>query len=121
MIAGVPTNLLHLSRSEEHTSELQSRENLVCRLLLEKKKQPLVSLVRMPSLNEIRCPTEPDQQCTLEGTNLFLIESIASDAEFKHPVPIPAGFMDTNVTVPRTDGSAFCSSKESVLPSLERF
>src|SRR5690606_41927754 len=27
-----------LDRSEEHTSELQSRENLVCRLLLEKKK-----------------------------------------------------------------------------------
>src|SRR5690606_42037896 len=27
-----------LVRSEEHTSELQSRENLVCRLLLEKKK-----------------------------------------------------------------------------------
>src|SRR6266511_4210129 len=28
-----------VSRSEEHTSELQSRENLVCRLLLEKKKK----------------------------------------------------------------------------------
>src|SRR5690606_40863621 len=28
-----------IDRSEEHTSELQSRENLVCRLLLEKKKQ----------------------------------------------------------------------------------
>src|SRR5690606_40179200 len=28
-----------IRRSEEHTSELQSRENLVCRLLLEKKKQ----------------------------------------------------------------------------------
>src|SRR5690606_39342461 len=28
----------HSLRSEEHTSELQSRENLVCRLLLEKKK-----------------------------------------------------------------------------------
>src|SRR5690606_41293718 len=28
------------TRSEEHTSELQSRENLVCRLLLEKKKGP---------------------------------------------------------------------------------
>src|SRR5207302_11423871 len=27
-----------VKRSEEHTSELQSRENLVCRLLLEKKK-----------------------------------------------------------------------------------
>src|SRR5690606_39032480 len=29
---------VELDRSEEHTSELQSRENLVCRLLLEKKK-----------------------------------------------------------------------------------
>src|SRR5690606_8916725 len=29
----------HKIRSEEHTSELQSRENLVCRLLLEKKKR----------------------------------------------------------------------------------
>src|SRR5690606_32419391 len=29
----------HFERSEEHTSELQSRENLVCRLLLEKKKK----------------------------------------------------------------------------------
>src|SRR2546427_5795659 len=28
---------LHLDRSEEHTSELQSQSNLVCRLLLEKK------------------------------------------------------------------------------------
>src|SRR3712207_8223784 len=28
------------SRSEEHTSELQSRQYLVCRLLLEKKKHP---------------------------------------------------------------------------------
>src|SRR5690606_39846100 len=30
------------ARSEEHTSELQSRENLVCRLLLEKKKKQQV-------------------------------------------------------------------------------
>src|SRR5690606_41397106 len=29
------------TRSEEHTSELQSRENLVCRLLLEKKKNEI--------------------------------------------------------------------------------
>src|SRR5690606_41123454 len=32
-----------MRRSEEHTSELQSRENLVCRLLLEKKKTPGLS------------------------------------------------------------------------------
>src|SRR5690606_41661062 len=30
-------------RSEEHTSELQSRENLVCRLLLEKKKNKQIA------------------------------------------------------------------------------
>src|SRR5690606_41311834 len=33
--------LLYDERSEEHTSELQSRENLVCRLLLEKKNNHL--------------------------------------------------------------------------------
>src|SRR6266508_5897288 len=31
------------TRSEEHTSELQSRGHLVCRLLLEKKKQTVIS------------------------------------------------------------------------------
>src|SRR3989442_7075699 len=34
-------NCPEVSRSEEHTSELQSRPHLVCRLLLEKKKQNL--------------------------------------------------------------------------------
>src|SRR5688572_32086216 len=36
---GEPTSVAF--RSEEHTSELQSQSNLVCRLLLEKKKQDL--------------------------------------------------------------------------------
>src|SRR3989475_5355803 len=36
-------------RSEEHTSELQSQSNLVCRLLLEKKKQKRVLVVVFPS------------------------------------------------------------------------
>src|SRR2546430_3770394 len=34
----MPTDLFIAARSEEHTSELQSQSNLVCRLLLEKKK-----------------------------------------------------------------------------------
>src|SRR5258707_9786624 len=33
------------SRSEEHTSELQSRQYLVCRLLLEKKKKQIISVL----------------------------------------------------------------------------
>src|SRR5438445_4298111 len=34
-------NMMKSKRSEEHTSELQSRQYLVCRLLLEKKKKKL--------------------------------------------------------------------------------
>src|SRR5207247_9221482 len=36
--SGQPIGFAHVGRSEEHTSELQSRVDLVCRLLLEKKK-----------------------------------------------------------------------------------
>src|SRR3712207_7542726 len=36
-----------LGRSEEHTSELQSRQYLVCRLLLEKKNKPLLAARRL--------------------------------------------------------------------------
>src|SRR3712207_7638939 len=36
-----PLHAIHHHRSEEHTSELQSRQYLVCRLLLEKKKTKL--------------------------------------------------------------------------------
>src|SRR5947199_4647950 len=41
LVAAHPDVLMHthLSRSEEHTSELQSLRHLVCRLLLEKKNQ----------------------------------------------------------------------------------
>src|SRR5438270_9833515 len=37
-ISDAPSSSKRLNRSEEHTSELQSQSNLVCRLLLEKKK-----------------------------------------------------------------------------------
>src|SRR3712207_6945785 len=41
--AGVPSPADGQGRSEEHTSELQSRQYLVCRLLLEKKKKRLLT------------------------------------------------------------------------------
>src|SRR3712207_8844907 len=44
-----PCCVLPPLRSEEHTSELQSRQYLVCRLLLEKKKSMLVSLLSLYS------------------------------------------------------------------------
>src|SRR5260221_12761447 len=39
-IGGAFDAALHAQRSEEHTSELQSHSDLVCRLLLDKKKHP---------------------------------------------------------------------------------
>src|SRR5688572_32723868 len=52
--SGVPTS----SRSEEHTSELQSQSNLVCRLLLEKKNP---TLRRCFGRHCLTCP-EPARQ-----------------------------------------------------------
>src|SRR5688572_31591426 len=46
-------------RSEEHTSELQSQSNLVCRLLLEKKKPR--------SMSEVLCSKNPDELSPYEG------------------------------------------------------
>src|SRR2546430_12139548 len=42
-------------RSEEHTSELQSQSNLVCRLLLEKKKRTLIHTMCNPCPSKSRC------------------------------------------------------------------
>src|SRR2546430_9307852 len=53
-LLSVPATYMSCERSEEHTSELQSQSNLVCRLLLEKKKkkgtQYQVRLVDMKSV-----------------------------------------------------------------------
>src|SRR2546422_4159649 len=54
--------ILHLRRSEEHTSELQSRLHLVCRLLLEKKKkklQPDVTASKKDSTTSRYCAVIP--------------------------------------------------------------
>src|SRR5256886_7600158 len=48
VVPGMGETMERSSRSEEHTSELQSQPNLVCRLLLEKKKQTAVQLTESP-------------------------------------------------------------------------
>src|SRR2546430_3476122 len=45
-------------RSEEHTSELQSQSNLVCRLLLEKKKKQVTLLLYGAHMYDIRRPSD---------------------------------------------------------------
>lgn len=67
--------------------------------------QPLVKLVRIPTLKEIRCSDSPDKPCTLIGENLFLLDSVASDAQFAHNLPVSASFVDSGLTVPRPNGT----------------
>jgi hypothetical protein len=67
--------------------------------------QPLATLVRFPALKEVHCPESPDKQCILNGTNLFLISSVASDSEFTHSVQVPEGFTDSALNVPRPDNA----------------
>jgi hypothetical protein len=62
--------------------------------------QPLAILVRVPALKEIRCPESADKPCELSGTNLFLIDSVASDSQFTHTAPVPIGFIDSTLNVP---------------------
>src|SRR2546427_5587120 len=51
-----------LARSEEHTSELQSQSNLVCRLLLEKKKKTLAKTQRQCELHKLEAIVVPNTQ-----------------------------------------------------------
>lgn len=62
--------------------------------------QPLANLVRLPTLKELRCPETPEQPCKLSGTNLFLIDSVAWDAQFTHASAVPAGFVEFTLSVP---------------------
>ena len=67
--------------------------------------QPLVKLVRIPTLKEVRCTDSPDKPCTLVGQDLFLLDSVASDPQFVNNVPVPGSFVETSLSVPRPNGT----------------
>src|SRR2546430_8273878 len=52
-------------RSEEHTSELQSQSNLVCRLLLEKKKKTCVATTMCTPLIRFACVPTAATPCAI--------------------------------------------------------
>jgi hypothetical protein len=75
--------------------------------------QPLATLVRMPVLNEIKCPATAELACKLSGSNLFLIDSISSDAKFSHPIQVPDGFLGSALPVPHpTDGPFYVKLRD---------
>lgn len=66
---------------------------------------PLATLVRLPTLSLLTCPADITQQCTLDGTNLFLIDAISTDPAFDSPVAIPDGYTGNTLTVPHPAGA----------------
>lgn len=67
---------------------------------LEGDWQPLVSLVRIPTLKGYRCVTEPEKQCTLTGDKLFLLDSVSADPDFSNSVTVPEGFVNDGLPIP---------------------
>jgi hypothetical protein len=66
--------------------------------------QPLVTLVRIPVLEGIRCARDAEKQCTLNGDKLFLIDAVSSDPDFTNSVTVPDGFVQVTLTIPQPKG-----------------
>src|SRR2546430_8741225 len=69
---------LQPKRSEEHTSELQSQSNLVCRLLLEKKKTTQTSLSMVEILDSIGNMSVFDLAELIEAFTAQLVVTLVS-------------------------------------------
>jgi hypothetical protein len=61
---------------------------------------PLADLVRIPTLEGVRCVTSPEKQCFLSGEKLFLLDSVSADPEFSSPLTVPDGFVDQILIIP---------------------
>ncbi len=88
---------------------------------------PLATIVRLPTLTGLTCPPLPTpavrsaagkaaptasapaapQTCTLTGENLFLIDSLAASVAFTDPTPVPEGFVDSSLQLPRPTSPTF--------------
>lgn len=67
--------------------------------------QRLATLVRLPVLQALQCPSAREQPCKLTGSNLFLVDSVSGHPEFNDAVAVPAGFPGRALPVPRPEKS----------------
>jgi len=67
----------------------------------------LTTLVRLPTLQDIHCPSDPAAPCTLTGNDLYLVDSLSNDAAFTNPIAVPEGFVGTTIAVPRPPKTGF--------------
>ncbi len=74
---------------------------------------PLGTLVRTPGFKELRCPRSLLKPCALDGSNLFLANSIASTADFANPTEVPPDFTGTELIVPHpSDGVLYLKLRD---------
>ncbi|HEV7219148.1 MAG TPA: hypothetical protein VGN39_09765 [Terriglobales bacterium] len=66
--------------------------------------QPLINVVRVPLLKEIRCAPAPEKQCVLAGDKLFLIDAVSADPDFSNAITVPDGFVQDTLTIPPPKG-----------------
>ena len=68
---------------------------------------PLATLVRLPTLTGLHCPTETSQPCTIEGNGLYLVDSLSTNAAFTNPTLVPEGFVGDSLSLPRPQKTGF--------------
>lgn len=61
---------------------------------------PLGTLVRAPEITAIHCTSADAPTCTVDGSNLFLVQSFGAAEDFAKAADVPAGFAENNFTVP---------------------
>jgi hypothetical protein len=67
--------------------------------------QPLVTLVRTPVLEGVRCARGAEKQCMLSGDKLFLIDAVSADPDFANFVTVPDGFVEAELRIPSPKGT----------------
>jgi len=66
--------------------------------------QPLVNLVRIPALKSVRCGSDAEKPCTLNGDKLFLLDSVSTEADFSNSFTVPEGFVEDALAIPPPKG-----------------
>lgn len=75
--------------------------------------QPLVSLVRLPQLKDLKCPASAERACKLSGSDLFLVDSVSGNPQFDQAVQVSDGFPGFSLPVPHpTDGRLYLKLRD---------
>lgn len=61
---------------------------------------PLGTLVRTPQITAVHCASTDAPTCTVDGSNLFLVQAFSAAKDFPKPADVPTGFAENTFTVP---------------------